>query len=308
MNRFVCGRARKVTLFHGTPLKKLMFDDPARAHERQIYPLLRPFRPLLVPLIDDFHLYTSASQEGSERLRSAFRVSSKRIRVTGHPRTDVFYPQWKHPLSEESYLDIVRNRVLFDHVVTYLPTYRAYRKGGNDLLEQYGFDFATMEEVLEELNAILIMKHHFGLTRIKSSDVCGERIYFPSDEEIPDIYPLLKSTDVLITDYSSVYFDFLLLDRPVIFAPFDRESYIQRDSGFYYEYDEVTPGPKARTWREVIPLLKEAVVNPSKYQEERQRVVQRFNTYLDGKSSQRCYEAISEILGLDGETDSVVRE
>jgi len=96
-----------------------------------------------------------------------------------------------------------------------------------------------------------------------------------------DINNILKLTDILITDYSSIYFDYLLLDKPIIFAPFDFEDYLVKDRELYYNYDEVTPGPKARNWNEVLISLKEAIENPEKYKKEREKIKNIFHKYME---------------------------
>ena len=57
--------------------------------------------------------------------------------------------------------------------------------------------------------------------------------------------------DLLITDYSSIFFDFLLLDRPIVFFPYDLEQYLSQDRAMYFDYEIMTPGPKCRTYDEL---------------------------------------------------------
>jgi CDP-glycerol glycerophosphotransferase (TagB/SpsB family) len=113
---------------------------------------------------------------------------------------------------------------------------------------------------------------------------------------LPDIYPLLKRVNILITDYSSVYFDFLLLDRPIIFAPFDLHEFVCLDGQeLFYEYDEVTPGPKATDWKEVLALV-ERSLQTDDYKTQRREICQRFNEFHDGKNSERVYNIIKKSL------------
>ena len=72
-----------------------------------------------------------------------------------------------------------------------------------------------------------------------------------------DADPLLPLTDILVTDYSGIYFEFLLLDRPVVFFAFDYEKYVSQDRELYFPYGEVTPGPKAKNLRELMGYLAE---------------------------------------------------
>jgi CDP-glycerol glycerophosphotransferase (TagB/SpsB family) len=111
-----------------------------------------------------------------------------------------------------------------------------------------------------------------------------------------DIYTIINQFDILITDYSSIYFDFLLADKPIIFAPFDYEEYITKDRELYYNYNEVTPGPKCRNWDEVLDWIVKFKENPKLFKEEREKIKKMFHKYQDGKNCERVF---NEILNLD---------
>jgi len=87
-----------------------------------------------------------------------------------------------------------------------------------------------------------------------------------------------------------------LLDRPIIFTPFDINEYLKEDREFYYDYEEITPGPKAKNWDEVINYIDENITNPDKFRGARERVRKKFHKYLDGKSNQRVYEEITNLI------------
>lgn len=106
---------------------------------------------------------------------------------------------------------------------------------------------------------------------------------------------MLTQTHVLITDYSGVYFDYLLLNRPIIFAPFDINEYVERDRKLYYDYQKVTPEPKARDWPEVFRLLEE-VMQKDDWKEEREAICDLFNKSKDDRSSERVFQLVQELL------------
>ena len=113
-------------------------------------------------------------------------------------------------------------------------------------------------------------------------------------EEV-DVAEILPNTDILITDYSSVFFDFLLTNRPIIFAPFDYEKYITKDRELYYDYDEVTPGPKCKNWEEVLEWIVKFKENPNLFKEEREEVKNRFHKYQDGRNCERVFNEIIKL-------------
>ena len=101
------------------------------------------------------------------------------------------------------------------------------------------------------------------------------------------IYDVLAFVDVLITDYSSIYFDYLLLNRPIVFYVPDLERY-KETRGFLLEpYEKWTPGDKARTIPGLIQALQEAIDNPDKWKREREWLRDVMFKYQDGKASER---------------------
>ena len=97
---------------------------------------------------------------------------------------------------------------------------------------------------------------------------------------------------MMITDYSSVHFDFLLTKKPIIFAPFDKEKYLMDDREFYFDYDEVAPGPQAGNWTEILENIEKFIQNPKLYEGERLRVLKRFNKYTDSNNCKRVFSSI----------------
>jgi CDP-glycerol glycerophosphotransferase (TagB/SpsB family) len=172
-----------------------------------------------------------------------------------------------------------------------MPT---HRQGGETSLAYLLNDLKSVNSRLAELHVILLVKvHRFHLGEVRLLDRSLSNVLFVKDEDIDqDIYNILSETDLLITDYSSVYFDYLLLNKPIIFAPFDIDSYIASERPLYYNYADVTPGPKARNWDEVIKCIEAIVRKSDVYEEQRLKVDSVFNAYHDGYSSQRVYQAI----------------
>lgn len=108
-------------------------------------------------------------------------------------------------------------------------------------------------------------------------------------EPTSDIYPLLREMDVLITDYSSIFFDFLLLDRPVVFFPYDLDDYLATDRSMYFDYHEMTPGPKCVSQADLLDALStlRAASGTDTYAAERQRVRTLVHDYCDGEAAVR---------------------
>ena len=286
------GRVKVVQLWHGTPLKKIGYDD----EKSSLHPAAAIPRFQVLPLnanAGKSDLYIAASEEVRAKMAAAFKVPREQVRVTGYPRTDAFFKAKRHEASlVEKLRGLKKNHLLG----IYLPT---HRQEGSGSLSSLTDGLSAIDAALAELRVILLVKPHF--VELSSGGSLGfqfTNVHFITDEDINyDLYAFLPETDFLITDYSSVYFDYLLLDRPVIFAPFDIERYTDVERSLYYDYNAVTPGPKARNWQEVLGSIQDIVKKREAYASERERVSSVFNAFRDGDSSKRVYEAIIKEIG-----------
>jgi len=111
-----------------------------------------------------------------------------------------------------------------------------------------------------------------------------------------DIYPALRDVDVLVTDYSSVFSDFLPLDRPMLIYPYDLEWFVSEDRELYFDYREDTPGPVVRNPAEFPGRLIETIeTDGAAYADRREAVRQELFDHVDGNASKRVYEALDRI-------------
>lgn len=284
VNKEAVAGARVIQLWHGTPLKTTDVFGNGEEYDMVIL---------------------AAEEFLHNRLLGDTRKAH--FVLTGYPRNDIL-------LSPQKIESIERLKANYqcDKMVLYLPTYRdQVLPDGNtnpikefDLFESFGFDFDHLESVMRQNHSLFVLKLHpvqnfrdgTLVERIHKSDHL--HLVDPKDP-LQGVYEYLKYADVLLTDYSSVYFDFLLVDRPIIFAPFDFDRYVaRRPLGF--PYDEVTPGPKAKNWREVCVLLQEILAGRDDWAKLRQLVNRRFNAHRDSISSERVYREIRSLLGLEG--------
>ena len=111
-------------------------------------------------------------------------------------------------------------------------------------------------------------------------------------EEEPDLHQLFKEADILVTDYSSAYVDWLILDRPVIFSPYDLQEYTDKN-GLTKEYHELVPPPICHTPLEVFSSISEALENPSTYAEQRGEMKKIYLEDMSGGACERILEIIS---------------
>jgi CDP-glycerol glycerophosphotransferase (TagB/SpsB family) len=300
VNRVGISRARGLQLFHGIPLKKIMLDDKVTMHRNlsTVRRLAHWAQATLFPFTNTrvkWDAIISTSPVVSRRFMSAYGVDESRIAITGYPRNDILL----HPDPPAiPAIEKVKENWGAEQVICYVPTHRGEGQKSMDVLFST-LRIEALEDCLARHNAVLLMKTHFyhrdsealpGLARKPS------RIYWLSGSEAPDLNSLLPFVDVMITDYSSAYIDYLLLDRPIIFAPFDLEEYLAADREFYEDYESVTPGPRCANWEAVIRALDEVLTGNDQYQQARAAERAKYHAFTDAYSCQRVFKLAHGIV------------
>ena len=131
-----------------------------------------------------------------------------------------------------------------------MPT---WSETNEDFLQKAGFNLPALEEVLSERNEIFLFKLH-PFTHIKVDTSQFQHILFLNNRM--DIYPILPFTDVLITDYSSIYYDYLLIpEKEIVLFPFDYEEYIAKERDLAFDFNEYTPGVRFYSFNELIDAI-----------------------------------------------------
>jgi CDP-glycerol glycerophosphotransferase (TagB/SpsB family) len=114
--------------------------------------------------------------------------------------------------------------------------------------------------------------------------------------EVVDANTIMPFVDVMVSDYSSIYHDFLLLDRPILFNPYDYEEF-ERQQGFLYDYLETLPGPAVYTFREFARELESALSGEDRHADRREALTQKIHAYRDADSSRRVSDLVVQALG-----------
>ena len=219
----------------------------------------------------------------------AFGVAADKVCATGIPRTDMFF--------ESDYLEAAKERlyeaypVLKDKkVILFAPTYRGLRADD----AEYDFNQVPIDQLYEALHEdfVWVFKWHPALY----NNIANGKVKTPDFDKYPDFFldlssereinDILTVTDVMITDYSSVIFDYYLTGGRMIFYPYDFDQYYNGRS-FYFDYEDYLCGPMVKTPDELI----EAIRNPSSGEEEiRARFGTRFMEACDGHATQRVVD------------------
>jgi len=218
-------------------------------------------------------------------------INAKEYKDFGYPRNDLFlkesHDEYDLLFCDRAIYEFAKNHYGSEHkILLYMPTHRESSKASKIPL-----DFEKLSAHLKSINATMIIKlHHFAHTQFKERNYSN--ILFHASHG--DVYPLLRYTDTLITDYSSVYFDFLLLNRPIIFFDYDKEEYETNMQGFLYKYEEFTPGVHIASQAELHEALKQMLTYyEDEFREQRELLCKKLYNSQDVRNSQR----IAYLLG-----------
>ena len=254
------GNAIIIDLWHGVPLKKVVYDNKYEKNWDSPKQKIRD-RLIYIPLGKMY--FVATSETFVPIYQSAFRRKKEQIICLGQPRNDIFF-QEKKP---EPYFPGKK-------IILYCPTHR--NEGKEPVYIKKLFDLNKLEEYLASKDYYFVIKKHFYHRKEVENLDSYPHIIDITDKDI-DTQILTIESKALITDYSSIYIDYLLLDRPILFYCYDYKHYIEKDREMYFDYGEVTPGKKAVTFEELFEQIKSVIENGDDYgRDDRNRVKNMF--------------------------------
>ncbi|WP_346795486.1 CDP-glycerol glycerophosphotransferase family protein [Halomonas sp. Bachu 37] len=234
-----------INLTHGTPLKRLVQD----ARSSRLGVLTGVFDRYLrraLPGQRSPHQVLVASEIARERMMSAFGLSSERVVALGYPRWDAFRTNAAESLRRAG-IDTTE----YDGVVLYAPTLRMQGKGGLDVAQ--GKRLEALMPWFEKHRLLLLIRGHTSLKMNGVQDlVAGNKHIREAPVSVfPDVNALFPAIDMLITDYSSLMYDYACLKRPIVLMAPDLDDYLNRDVGIYGDYFADAPGPVIESWEQL---------------------------------------------------------
>lgn len=240
-------------------------------------------------------------------LLSAFSaIPENKYIVTGNPRTDtLLLSNGKENLEKLLNQSIDGKKVIFN-----MPTFHIHENSGivngsvfNDSIKIKEFDYKKFDEFLKENNMICISKVHHAEERSITSKVQDRKLdnlIFISNKDLEDknldLYEVLNCADLLITDYSSIYGDFLFMNKPIVFVNADIEEY-RKERGISLEpYDFWTAGPKVQNQYALEKEILKSLFDEEYYKQKREELRDVFYEHKDSSASLRVWEHIDEAL------------
>lgn len=225
-----------------------------------------------------------------ENYAEAFGISIEKTKATGVPRTDVFFDEQckaeKCAKFYEEYPELKNKKIIL-----FAPTYRGKR--AEDASYEFGeIEFESLYQQLKEEYVIIFKWHPALYNNLKRKhilvyDESKYKDFFYDMSEKREVNDLLFVADILVTDYSSVIFDYVLLNKPIIYFMYDIEQY-EGGRGLYYELEEYLYGPIVKTTNDLIMAIKEE----KNFKIERQKFRDKFMSACDGCATERVCQWI----------------
>ncbi len=275
--------ATYIQTWHGTPLKKLGLDleQVSMAGETSLEDYKRKFASNSKTW--DYLLSQNAYSTGIFRRAFAFH---KEILEIGYPRNDILF----HKNNAASIVEIKRRLGLptDKKILLYAPTWRDNEHYGHLTYKfSSGMDYDFLQERLSGDYVIAIKAHYLVGERLDLQKYQGFLYQFGASSDIAELY---LASDMLITDYSSVMFDYSLLCRPMLFYTYDLEQYKDSLRGFYFDFMEEAPGPIVTTSQQLVKAIEE--YNFQEYQEKYAAFREKYNHADHGDAAKQVVDLI----------------
>ena len=282
-NRFGVHGAFVVQLWHGIPLKKIQLDSPVTFGGR-LSPR-RMLRFLYRRNTSAIGLVPAASEVSAARLRTAFGLPADRVVVTGDPRDDVVL---RPPAPARALLARSIGEYGGDRILLFAPT---WRDGDPDPAIPSDAEWEAIAAFLDATSSVLVLRPHpHGVGDYRAGPATSARIRMLPASAQNDINPVLPAVDVLVTDYSSIAFDFALLARPIAFLAPDAQEYAAT-RGLYEPYREFSGGSEVATWPALLALLADKAAL-QRLADHAAQLAAIHHEYRDGRNTERVYEEL----------------
>jgi CDP-glycerol glycerophosphotransferase (TagB/SpsB family) len=268
---FLIGRFKIIQCWHATPFKNV------HSRRRELWKRIKRIE------MKKFFCALSSCNHTTEVFRKLF--TNALILEVGSPRNDILFRPELFSCEDISNRFRLSN---YKKVFLYAPTFRKIGETVNPFDERF---LSELDRWLIKENHVLLIKQHPYADKI--TGLGGFTNIIDVSESSQDIQEMLICVDVLISDYSSVVFDFTLTNNPIIFFPYDRDVY-KAPEGMFEDYDREMPGPFAYKPSELMALMKNVDIwsHDDAYTANYQRFKNKFNKFQDGKSCERLFKRL----------------
>lgn len=276
-----------VQCWHGTPLKRLGYD---LIHFDNALNTIKGIKKRYKIEANKFTYFISPSKFATEKFITAWnlkKIGKEDIIIEqGYPRNDFLYNNTKQ--DQENVKEKLGIQNTNKKIILYAPTYRGdSHESGVGYVYQEKVNFEKLQKELGK-DYIILFKAHYFIAKTFNFEKYKDFVYDVSN--IDDINDLYIISDILITDYSSVFFDYANLKKPIIFYMYDLEHYRDESNGFYIDLQEL-PGKITKTEEKLIEEIKR-INKQFTYDEKYKKFNEKYNYLDDGQASKRVIEKV----------------
>lgn len=263
--------ATLINFWHGTSWKKIG-KDGGMLHNK-----------IYESLSIKTNYFTINNDYEKQVYKTAFNMKEEDLIPICSPRLDALFNDIENAnlFMEKDFEYIKQLKASGKKLIIYMPTYRDTGKDISGWLKD-----PYVKDFLIKNNTVLICKLHALDRNLLAEDNNDDDCFYKMQSD-SDVYPILKYTDGLITDYSSIALDYLLLDKPIIYYPVDLEEYLENCRGFYVEYDEFVAGDKVCNESELIVSMTKIINGIDDYTAKRENLKNKMFYYVDGKNCEK---------------------
>jgi CDP-glycerol glycerophosphotransferase (TagB/SpsB family) len=273
-----------VNLWHGIPIKSIRYFNRQDFNSNYLRNQSKQTSLLIC-----------SSKIDRLAMSASFQLTPDKVPITGLPRNDLlvnpfllddqlsFLKNERNKLKEQ-----IGNRTL----ILYAPTYRGKSEDKNTT-HQFTDEFQSeLTALLVDYNAVFATRSHKFSTEISFSNSELQAHHINASQDVLcNTSILLSFTDILITDFSSIWVDFLLTQRPILgFFP-DKDTYI-KDRGCVYDFDEIFPSSQAKSEQTLLDNLSQTLSSPKALTKDYKRALKMFHAYNDGENTSRVLDRI----------------
>ncbi len=271
-------RRKLINLWHGVPLKTLGFA--AKNLKKNVKKLKKEF--------NSYWKMVCSSKLDQLGMRVCFELPEKRMEITGLPRNDMLIKKDNElPTDLKVESEWLEDKLKGRKMVLYMPTWRENRNSSSIFTNK---EKLQLEKLLKTHNALFCVKKHPNDLALNFQ---GIDIFDVADSPIIEVGTLLRRADILITDYSGVWVDYLLMNKPIISYCYDMDQYLE-ERGILYDYNAVFPGKVNLSFNAFFDDFKNAI--NGNITKKQVKIRNLFHEYYDGKNSNRVCDRIIESM------------
>lgn len=276
-NCWLLSRCKYIDLGHGHPIK-----DPGSVilstRSRELHKLVT----------DKLDYYTIVAGSRTKREYNVVDIPKERIFISDFARNDVLF---------DRKLQVGKNKVVDEFkkgrkAIVYMPTQRS--SGEIHMNMSVILPLNEIELFCEQNNLCFIIKKHFYHRNEKEDLTCYSNILDITNVEDIDPQVLLCQADILITDYSACYIDYMLLKRPLVFYQYDINEFLKKERTLYYDFEEIKIAPIVYSKEDLVPILSQVMNSKDDYLNRRMKFAQ--DNYFDNINHNNGCEKVKNIL------------